>query len=47
MKTIKDLTVQEKLRLICGKGRWYTEDFGGETPAYHGIGRTRGSAHGA
>ncbi len=32
MKTIKDLTVQEKLRLICGKGRWYTEDFGGKLP---------------
>lgn len=32
MKTIKDLTVQEKLRLICGKDSWHTVDFGGKIP---------------
>ena len=32
MKTVKQLTAEEKLRLICGKGRWYTEDFGGKLP---------------
>ena len=33
MKTIKDLTTEQKLRLICGKGRWYTEDFDGKLPS--------------
>ena len=28
-----DLTIEEKLRLICGKGSWHTEDFGGKLPA--------------
>lgn len=32
MKTIKDLSTEEKLRLICGTGRWYTEDFNGKLP---------------
>ena len=32
MKTVKELSAEEKLRLICGKGRWYTEDFGGKLP---------------
>lgn len=30
--TVKDLTAEEKLRLICAKGAWYTEDFGGKLP---------------
>ena len=30
--TIKDLTAEEKLRLICAKGAWYTEDFDGKLP---------------
>lgn len=30
--TVKDLTAEEKLRLICAKGFWYTEDFGGKLP---------------
>ena len=31
-KTIKDLTIEEKLRLICGKDCWHTCDFGGKLP---------------
>ncbi len=31
--TIKDLTTEEKLRLICAKGFWHTEDFGGKLPS--------------
>lgn len=31
--TVNDLTAEEKLRLICAKGFWYTEDFGGKLPA--------------
>lgn len=30
--TLKDLTAEEKLRLICAKGAWYTEDFEGKLP---------------
>lgn len=29
---IKKLTAKEKLRLICGKDFWHTEDFGGKLP---------------
>lgn len=32
MKTVKDFTVEEKLRLLCGVGDWYTEDFNGKLP---------------
>lgn len=32
MKTVKELTIEQKLRLICGKDCWHTEDFGGELP---------------
>ena len=32
MKTVKELSTEEKLRLICGKGRWHTEDLGGKLP---------------
>lgn len=31
--TVKDFTAEEKLRLICGKGFWNTEDLGGKLPA--------------
>ena len=30
--TTKDLTIEEKLRLICGKDCWHTVDFGGKIP---------------
>lgn len=30
MKKLEELSVQEKLRLICGKDNWHTEDFGGK-----------------
>ena len=30
--TVKDLSAEEKLRLICGKGIWTTEDFDGKIP---------------
>lgn len=30
--TVKDLTAEEKLRLICADGFWYTVDFGGKIP---------------
>lgn len=30
--SVYDLTVQEKMRLICAKGFWYTEDFDGKLP---------------
>lgn len=29
MKTVKELTTEEKLRLLCGHGNWHTEDFEG------------------
>ena len=29
---IKKLTAKEKLRLVCGKDFWHTEDFGGKLP---------------
>lgn len=32
MITVKDLTAEEKLRLICGKDAWRTEDLGGKLP---------------
>lgn len=31
-KTLKDLTAEEKLRLICGKDCWHTCDFNGKLP---------------
>lgn len=31
-KTLKDLTTEEKLRLICGKDCWHTCDFDGKLP---------------
>ena len=31
--TVKDLTVAEKLRLLCSNGFWYTMDFDGKIPA--------------
>lgn len=30
MKKLEELSVQEKLRLICGKDAWHTEDFDGK-----------------
>lgn len=33
MKTVKDLTVKEKLRLVCGKDAWSTVDFDGKIPS--------------
>ena len=30
--TVNNLTVEEKLRLICGDGFWYTYDFDGKLP---------------
>ena len=30
MKTVKELTAAEKLRLLCGHGNWHTEDFAGK-----------------
>ncbi|MCX4314220.1 MAG: glycosyl hydrolase, partial [Clostridia bacterium] len=30
--TVNDLTAQEKLRLICADGFWYTSDLGGKLP---------------
>lgn len=31
--TVNDLTTEEKLRLICADGFWYTSDLGGKLPA--------------
>ena len=31
-KTLKDLTAEEKLRLLCGKDQWHTCDFNGKLP---------------
>ncbi len=31
--TLNDLTIDEKLRLLCSNGFWYTMDFGGKIPA--------------
>lgn len=33
--TVKDLTIQEKLRLLCGKDFWHNEDLGGKLPCLH------------
>ena len=30
--TVKDLSAEEKLRLICSDGRWHTPDLGGKLP---------------
>ena len=30
--TVKDLRIEEKLRLLCCKGSWYTADLGGKLP---------------
>ncbi len=30
--TVKDLTIQEKLRLVCGKDFWHNEDLDGKLP---------------
>lgn len=32
IKSVRDLTIEEKLRLICGKDCWHTCDFGGKLP---------------
>ena len=32
MLTAKDLTAEEKLRLICGQDGWHTADLGGKIP---------------
>lgn len=34
-KTVKDLTTEQKLRLLCGKDFWHNEDLGGEIPCLH------------
>ena len=31
--TVKDLSVEEKLRHLCSKGFWYTMDFDGKLPS--------------
>lgn len=31
--SVKDLTIEEKLRLLCSNGFWYTMDFNGKIPA--------------
>lgn len=31
--TVKDLSVEEKLRLLCSNGFWYTMDFDGKLPS--------------
>ena len=31
--TVKDLSSEEKLRLLCSNGFWYTMDFDGKLPA--------------
>ena len=52
MKTVKDFTAEEKLRLLCGVGSWYTEDFGGKLPRIRmsdgpvGLRTTQPNAHG-
>lgn len=33
--TVKDLTIQEKLRLVCGKDFWHNEDLDGKLPCLH------------
>ncbi len=33
--TVKDLTIQEKLRLLCGKDFWHNEDLDGKLPCLH------------
>ncbi len=33
--TVKDLTIQEKLRLLCGKDFWHNEDLKGKIPCLH------------
>ncbi len=33
--TVKDLTIQEKLRLLCGKDFWHNEDLDGKRPCLH------------
>lgn len=32
IKSAKELTAEEKMRLICGKDFWHTDDLGGELP---------------
>ena len=34
-KTVKDLTTEQKLRLLCGKDFWHNEDLNGEIPCLH------------
>ena len=29
IKSVKELTAEEKMRLICGKDFWHTDDLGG------------------
>lgn len=33
--TVRDLTIQEKLRLLCGKDFWHNEDLDGRLPCLH------------
>lgn len=33
MLKLKDLTIEEKLRLVCGKGTWNTDDLNGKLPS--------------
>ena len=30
--TLKELTIEEKLRLLCGKDFWHNEDLSGKIP---------------
>lgn len=32
MKKFNELTIRQKLRLLCGKDCWHTEDLDGEIP---------------
>ena len=32
IKSAKELTAEEKMRLICGKDFWHTDDLGGKLP---------------
>ena len=32
IKSVKELTAEEKMRLICGKDFWHTDDLGGKLP---------------
>ncbi len=32
VRTVQELSAEEKLRLICGKDFWHTDDLGGKIP---------------